>query len=200
MSLSGGEPGSFFGPLSGKTTTFLLDGREDNLSFAKMMVGLLARAHASCAILDLDAFYASNSDRIFASMDAGTARSTTVRVPAPESDVEREFSTVFDAQQKVLIIDSLNSLYHLISLGDGSSRSRKLTFALASLSYLARTSEKAVILTMYRREGFYRAGTGRSISTLSDNTVSVKVNDGEVAMTAERGTAWSGGAFSSRTP
>ena len=200
MSLSEGEPDSFLGPLSGKTTTFLFGDRQDNLSFARVTVGLLARARTSCAILDLDAFYSSNSDRIFSSVDAAAARSMVIRVPAPGSDIEREFSTLFGVPQRVLIIDSLNTLYHLVSMEDGSSRGRKLTFALAGLSYLARTNGKAVMLTMYRREGFYRSGTGRSISTLSDGTASVTVNHGEVAMTAERGTAWPGGAFSSRIP
>jgi hypothetical protein len=200
MSLSGGEPGSFFGPLTGKSTTFVLDGRQTNLLFASALMRLLSAARSSCAVLDLDAFYSSNSDRIFASMDASTASSTEIRVPRPGLDVESEFSRLFDARQKVVVIDSLNSLYHLVSLEDGSSRSRKLSFALAGLSYLARTNEKAVVLSMYRREGAYRAGTGRSISTLSEATAAVAIRDGRLDMTVERGAVWPGGVFSIRIP
>ena len=200
MSLSGGEPGSFFGPLTGKTTTFVLDGREPNLSFASVMVRLLAQAHTSCTILDLDAFYSSNSDRIFQYMDASTAASTEIRVPQPELDIEHEFSRLFGARQKVVIIDSLNSLYHLVSLENGSSRSRKLSFALASLSYMARTNGKAVVLSMYRREGLDRAGTGRPISALSEATVTVTVKGERLDMTVERGTVWPGRMFSIRIP
>ena len=200
MSLSGGELGFFFGPLTGKTTTFILDGRRANLSFASVVVGLLARARAPCAVLDLDAFYSSNSDKIFQSMDAPTAGSTEIRVPQPGLDVECEFSHLFGARQKVVIIDSLNSLYHLTSLENGSSRSRKLSFALASLSYMARTNEKAVVLSMYRREGIYRAGTGRSISTLSEATVAVAIRREKLDMTVERGAVWPGGDFSIRIP
>lgn len=200
MSLSRGEPGSFFGPLTAKSTTFILDGRQTNLSFASAMVGLLAEARSPCAILDLDAFYSSNSDKIFPSMDAPTAASTEIRVPRPGLDVEREFSRLFDARQKVVIIDSLNSLYHLVSLEDGSSRSRKLSFALASLSHLARTNEKAVVLSMYRREGLNRAGTGRSISTLSEATAAVAISGERLSMTVERGALWPGGALSIRIP
>ena len=199
MSLSGG-PGFFFNPLTGKTTTFILDGRQANLSFAQSVVELLARARGPCAILDLDAFYSSNSDRIFPPMDASTAGSTEIRVPPPGTEVEGEFSRLFEAQQKVVIVDSLNSLYHLVSLADGSSRSRKLSFALASLSYLARTNGKAVVLSMYRREGFDRAGTGRSISSLSEAAVAVAVRGEKLDMTVERGAVWPGGVFSIRTP
>jgi hypothetical protein len=200
MSLSGGEPQSFFGPLMGKTTTFMLEGRQANLAFARMMAGFLAQTRSPCAILDLDAFYSSNSDLILSSMDADTAASTIIRVPEPGSDVEIELATLFEAQHRVIIIDSLNSLYHLVSLEDGSSRGRKLTFALASLSYLARTNGKAVILSMYRREGLFRARSGRSISNLSDATALVDVRERELKIRSERGPAWPGGVFFSRIP
>ena len=200
MSLSGGEPGPFFGPLTGKTTTFLLDSRRVNLSFAVALVELLAKARAPCTILDLDAFYSSNSDRIFSPMDASTAGLTDIRVPRPGQDVEHEFSRLFEARQKVMIIDSLNSLYHLVSLEDGSSRSRKLSFALASLSYMARTNGVAVILSMYRREGLYHAGVRRSISALSEATVAAAIREEKLEMTVERGAVWPGGVFSTRIP
>jgi hypothetical protein len=200
MSLSRGAPNSFFGPLTGRTTTFLLDARRDNLEFAAMMMRSLAWDRATCAILDLDAFYSSNSDRIFDSMDPVTARSTVIRVPGPGSEVELELSSLFEAQQKVLVIDSLNSLHHLISLDDGSSRSRKLAFALAGLSYLARTNSKAVVLSMYRREGFSRGGTGRSIAGLSDAVASVDVRGGELRVRSERGSLWPTGVISSPIP
>jgi hypothetical protein len=200
MSLNGDDPRTFFGPLTGRTTTFLLEGRDANLAFAKVLARSLAQGRNTGAILDLDAFYSSNSDRIFSLMDPATARSTIVRVPDPGSEVEVELSGLFGVQQKVLVIDSLNTLYHLISLEDGSSRSRKLAFALASLSYFARTNEKAVVLSMYRREGFQRGGTGRSISGLSDATASVVVRDGVLEARSERGSLWPGGSFSSRIP
>jgi len=200
MSFSGQQAHSFLAPLVGKTSTFLLDDRKANLDFACTVMALLARTETSSAIVDLDAFYSSNSDRIFPPSAAPTARETTIRVPRPGADVEDEFSTLFQSQQKVVIIDSLNSFYHLISLEDGSSRSRKLTFALASLSYFAKTNGRAVILTMYRREGFARGGTGRSISALSDLTASVDVREEELTVRVERGSGWPGGALSMRIP
>lgn len=200
MSLGGGAPQSFFGPLTGRTTTFLLEGRQANLSFAATLMEHAARLRRPCAVLDLDALYSSNSDRIFAPMDAATAGSTLVRVPRPGSDVELEIAGLFEVRQEVIVIDSLNSLYHLISLEDGSPRSRKLTFALASLSYLARTNGKAVIMSMYRREGLHQSRAGRSISSLSDAAASVEAREGWLDIRSERGLGWAGGAFSSRVP
>jgi hypothetical protein len=200
MSFSRQQARLFSDPIVGKTTTFLVDGRQANLEFSSAMVALFAEAGHSCAILDLDAFYASNADRVFSRVTGDAARSTTLMVPAPGADVEGEFSRLFEAGQGVIIVDSLNSFYHLLSLEDGRSRSRKLTFAVAALSNLARNSAKAVIFTMYKREGFLRTGTGRSISGLSDVTASVEIKDGQAQVKCERGSAWSGRRFSISIP
>jgi len=200
MSFSAREARSFFDPLTGRTATFVLDGRLSNLDFARTLAGLLAQTGDSCTVLDLDAFYSSNSDQIFSLLAPLDPRESTIRIPEPGSDIEGELSKLFEARQRVVIIDSLNSLHHLISLEDGASRSRKLTFTVASLSYFARANGKAVILAMYRREGFYRSGKGRAISNLSDITASVGIRDGELTIRNERGPAWPGGRFSTRIP
>lgn len=184
----------------GRTATFLLEGRRANLDFARALVGVLAQAGGSCAVLDLDAFYSSNADVIFSSLPKASAEASTVIIPEPGADIEAEFARLFGSTQKAIVIDSLNSLYHLISQEDGSSRSRKLAFAVAALSYLARTNDTAVVLTMYRREGFARYGTVRSISALSEITASVDVRGTELVIRAERGRAWPGGRYSIRIP
>jgi hypothetical protein len=94
----------------------------------------------------------------------------------------------------------LNTLYHLFSKSGVSSRSRKLAFAVTSLSFLAGTSGKAVLFIMYKREKTIRTGGGKSISDLSDATVSVEVTGSELLMNCKRGTAWPEGRFSLRIP
>jgi len=200
MSFGVQQAQSFFAPLTGRTATFLLEDRQANLSFARAIIGLLAQTGDSCAVVDLDSFYSSNSDLIFGALGHPAARATAVGVPEPGADVEAEFSSIFEAPQKVVIIDSLNSFYHLVSQEDGSSRNRKLTFAVASLSYFARANGKVVIFSMYRREGFSRGGTGRSISSLSDVTASVEVRGEEMTFRGERGPVWPGERFSIRIP
>jgi hypothetical protein len=184
----------------GRTTTFILESRQANLEFARTIVALLAKADTPCAVFDLDAFYSSNADLVFKSLSEQVAHSTVVRVPRPGSNVEDEFAGLFDVRPPVVIVDSLNSLFHLLSVDDGSSRSRKLNFAVAALSYLARTNAKAVVLSMYRREGIQGSGGGRSISNLSDTTASVEVKGPELKIRCERGYAWAGGMFSTHSP
>ena len=198
MSLGTREAQSFFAPLRGRTATFLLQDRQANLDFARTIIDLLERTRDTAMILDLDAFYASNADQIFRSL--GSPTTVSLSVPEPGADIEEEFAAVFEDGQGVVIIDSLNSFYHLISQEDGSSRSKKMNFAIAALAYFARTNAKAVVLSMYRREGFTRWGTGRSISGLSDITASVDTRNQGLFIRTERGSAWEGGVFSTRIP
>jgi hypothetical protein len=200
MSFSTPQARSFLAPLTGKTTTFLLEDRQANFDFARTIMGVLSQTGYGCAIIDLDAFYSSNSDGIFRSLDQSSAGATVIRVPEPGADIEKEFSALFGARQRVIIIDSLNSLYHLISLEDGSSRSRKLAFAVDSLSYFAKTNSKVVLLTMYRREGFTRGGTGRSISSLSDVTLAVGISGQELTFRSDRSPVWTDRKLSIRDP
>ena len=198
MNFTAREAQAFFAPLRGRTATFLLEDRRSNLDFSRSIIGLLAQTSDTAEILDLDAFYASNADYIFGSF--GSANTVTLKVPEPGADIEGEFAAMFEGNRGVVIVDSLNSFFHLISQDDGGSRSRKLNFAIAGLAYLARTNAKAVILSMYRREGFTRWGTGRSISGLSDVTASVDIKGQDLYIRAERGPGWKGGPFSIRIP
>lgn len=199
LSFSAGQAESFLGPIIGKTATFLVAGREANLAFARAAIALVTGTSRTCAVLDLDALYSSNADTILGPLPSTSIRSATFTVPDPESKVEQELPRFLSSDAGVIIIDSFNTLYHLLSYGDGSSRGRKLSFAVATMSYLARTSGKAVILVMYRRGGSWRQGT-KSISDLSDVTAAVRVQDSELSVTCERGKAWPERRFSIRIP
>ena len=198
MSFSGDQAQSFFTPLWGRTATFLLDERESNLQFARTIVALAGCIGEACSILDLDALYSADANATFSR--PADSEATRILLPPPGAEVEVEFPKLFEAQQRVIIVDSLNSLYHLLSQADARSRSRKLTFAVESLSYLARKNNKAAVLTMYRREWSGRQGRSRPISRLSDITAEVEIGNGELSVRSERGSAWSGGRFSTRIP
>jgi len=83
MSFSVQQAQSFLAPLIGKTSTFLLEDRRANLDFARTVMALLARNASASAIIDLDAFYSSNSDQVFATNGIPTTKETIIRVPEP---------------------------------------------------------------------------------------------------------------------
>jgi hypothetical protein len=200
MSIGRDRASSFLSPLTGRTTTFLVESRGVNLAFARVLMGQVAESGDTCAILDLDAFYSSNSEQAFRLSGAEALNDAVIRVPPPDADLEAELAGLFKVQHKIIVIDSLNSLYHLLGQEDGSSRSRKLSFAISSLSYFARTNEKSVIISMYRREGFLRGGQTRPISGLADCTVTVDVRGQDMVFRNEKGPGWPGGRYSIRIP
>lgn len=196
MSFSAQRSHSFIGPLLGQTTTLVVDGRRTNLAFARSALFHLAREQRSCVVLDIDALYSSNSDFIFAPLTDAQAQGTTIVIPEPDADVENAILAVFGSgSEKTIIIDSLNTLFHLLSTGGRSSRGRKLSFVMACLSYMAKVEKKAVLLTMYQREKASQFGRSRNISDLSDLTISTSLTDAVLSLKCERGFAWPGGVF-----
>jgi hypothetical protein len=160
--------------LRGRTATFTVEGRAANLAFAREVVAHCVREGGVCAVLDIDALYASNSDSILGGFTVEQARSVEVVVPEPGSPIEKSVLEIAaSGQRRTVVIDSLNSLYHLLSVGARSHRVRELSFIVAMLSYLARVEASAVVMTMYRRERDLRFNRGPGISGLSDAAFTV---------------------------
>jgi len=201
MGWSTGRGDSLMSPLYGRTATFLAGSRRTNLALARTLISSLTKSRVPCAVLDIDALYSSNSDYIFASASEEEARGTNLIVPEPGSVLEAELANLLSScSAKVLIIDSLNSLYHQLSEGERGSKNSNLAFAVALLSYVARTEKKAVILTMYQRERAARFGQRRPISELSELAVSVSMREETLVLACERGSAWPGKRLSLSIP
>jgi len=197
---SAGKADEFFGPLKGKTATFLLPDRSANLAFARAVTAMVAASGRTCSIFDLDAFYSSNAGFLFGPPSASGRGKVFIQVPKPSVRLEDEFPRLFSGGGSVVIVDTLNTLFHLLSSDEGAYRSRKFSFAVASLSFTAKESGSAIMLAMYRRELLSRGGLGRSMSSYSDVVVSVERKDSGVTMVTERGKAWGEGTFSIRIP
>ena len=191
---------SFFSPLKGKTVTFLVDDRRTNLLLARTITLLSSAAGRRLAVFDIDAFYSTNSTEILSALPKDAAQSIHIYVPKLGWSIETEVARLFSTESDVLLLESLNTIYHLFSSSGVSSRSRKLAFSMASLSYLARIGTKPVLLIMYRRERVVRTERGGSISNLSDATVAVEINTSGLLMKCKRGNAWPEERFSLRFP
>jgi hypothetical protein len=180
----------------GHTITFVLEGKKTNLAFARAILYHLTRNGHQCTVLDIDALYSSNSDYVFAPLSERQAQAVEVLVPNPESDLESSIAALLASESsKTIIIDSLNSLYHLFSTGGSSLRGRKLAFVMACFSYISRTERRAVLITMYQRESTTRIGGGRQISGLSDHTISAELGGNALTLRYNRGYPQSGGIF-----
>jgi hypothetical protein len=201
MSFSGSHDDSFISPLRGHTSTFLVDDRNTNLALARSLFSIMARTGHLITVLDVDALYSSNSEYILSQLPAEGVRSTELLIPEPDSDLAEDIAAFLCSDpDRVLIIDSLNSVYHLLAYAGRGSRNRNLGFVMAMLSYTARIERRTILLTMYRRERPTRFGHVKSISDLSDLTVSVRMKGDSLALRCDRGNAWPGRGFSILIP
>ncbi|MBI3860150.1 MAG: hypothetical protein HY296_07985 [Thaumarchaeota archaeon] len=191
MSFDASGEGAFLRPLKGKTSTFVVDSRRTNAALAK---ALLTEA-TPFFVLDIDALYSSSADNLLTGIPPEKLNTIVIRVPSPGSEIEPELASLFDGGSDV-IIDSLNTLNHLLSLGDRNSRGRKLSFLVAGLSYAANQSGRMFIFSMYKRMTQTRAGRGRTLADLTDLTISVHSSNDGLRLKCERGTAWKGNSFS----
>jgi hypothetical protein len=196
MSAGDRHGGTLLGPLYGRTTTFMVDSRRTNLALAWSLV----RSGARLRVLDIDALYSSNSEFLFGGASDG-AEAAEIIVPEPGFPLEREVAGLLGSgTESALVVDSLNSLYHLLPAGGRGSRNTGLAFVVALLSFAARTQGVAVILTMYVRERAGRLGRAKSISDMSDASVSASLRGGSLNLRRERGPAWPGGSLSVPIP
>jgi len=188
MSFSAWHKESFDSLLRGHTTTILLEDRETNLKFAKGILWNMALQGHPCSVLDFDALYSSNSTHLLSRLPEAQLQGTELIIPEPGSDLSEGLAALLDSDpSRVLIIDSLNSLYHLLAYAGDGSGNRNLGFVMAVLSRAARVEKRAVLLTMYRRERPVRFGRHRPIAELSDSTVSASLGPGSLRLRKEHG-------------
>jgi hypothetical protein len=171
----------------------MFDDRRSNLAFARCLERLISETRSRGMVLDLDAFYASNSIEIFEGLGEDAKHAFLIVVPGIESSIEEEIIRAVVRKSGVLIVDNLNTLFHLIALHDSSNRARKISFAIEVLSFAARANGFAVLLPMYRRDGVTRSTTNRFLSGFSDSLVSATVKEQELQLSCERGGFWKDG-------
>ena len=195
MSLSAQQAQAFLRPLQGKVVTFLVSSRDANLSLIRGISLIGAAVAHDCTILDVDAFYSSHSDEILSGLPQSIVKQTSIYVPEPGSNIENEILALLKSSSKLFVIESLNTLYHLFGSSGASSRSRRLSFILFTLSYLAKTSDRIGFLIMYEQERLARFSGKKTISNFADITISVEVIGSKLLMECVRGLTWPDGKF-----
>ncbi len=165
------------------------------MRFAEVIFPLVAGDERGCDLLDLDAFYSSNLNSIAMGVSSHGMESFKITIPEPGSDIESTLADLFqDSQGRTLIIDSINSLYQLLSSLNPKSSSRKFAFLISALSVWARDNRKAIIASIYERRAVPRAKTSRSLADAFDSSVSVSREARGMALRCDRGSAWRNGA------
>ncbi len=196
MSIGVQRAKSFLDPLRGKLSVFVVKDRPSGLLLGRLLTSCASSLNSPYAVLDLDAFYASNFDFMKDSDLPAGHNAARFQIPEVGSKVsEALLGFLRQGESKVLILDNLNSFFHLLSAEHPTSAARKLTFATAVMSQIARTNGVAFLCTIYERDGPIRRNRPRSFSENGDATVSVKVDEGRLVLRCRRGTLWPSGSF-----
>jgi hypothetical protein len=175
-----------FDSFVGRTVTFLVDNRKTNSALARCLVTRLVRKNYAFAVLDVDALYASNSEYIFGSLPEDGSQRVDLLIPETGSDLKDEIGTLLAADShRILIFDSLNSVFHLLPAEGHGSRNRNLVFAMSLLSYLSRVDGRTILFTMYERGSKF--GGKNPISGLSDVTIDVSLGGDVLTLKDKRG-------------
>lgn len=194
------QANAFFAPLKHKTTTFVVEGREANLQLAQFILNLAACLKLRVLVLDTDAFYAANVVLVSETQPEVQKRGVFIRIPTKDLKLEDWLVDSLFTRYELLIVDDLNTLHHLLSSLEARSGSRKLHFIGRTLSYLARSDNRTVILTLYKSvmDSTTRGQSKRSLSKQSDLVISVELHDSSIRFTCDQGRAWAGNLFSVR--
>jgi hypothetical protein len=187
------QASSLLGPLFSKSSIFLISDRETNLSFARVLLGQILSPNMNCLIVDIDAFYASHAEEL--DHCAGWSN-TTIYVPDVVCDTREVVHTMIaKGHNNILIIDNVNSLFHMLSHETPQVASRKLALIMAVLSKHARASHLAAVSIMYERRFASPTTNRQPLSELGDALVSVRRRGTGLVFNVRRGEVWAGGTY-----
>lgn len=197
MSFSAQQVRVFLGPLQGKVAVFLVPDRISNLALGQLFLSSLEAGGKTCTILDIDAFYASNSDLLAKSISGGLTENLWLYIPEVGTGAEDiVLHLLKERRSDVIIVDNLNSFFHLFSFDDRNSASRKFTFLMALLSYAAHSNNVSVLTTMYEREKPIPRRRDRSFSELGDVSLTVRHAGGRLTLRCDQCASWPDGTLS----
>ena len=179
--------------LKGRSTTFAVDGRGANLVLAQVLLSSSTKKGVGCRVLDLDALFSSNAGKLLKGIPDAGQESVLLDVPDPGAPVAQCVAALLREKKGLVVIDSLNTLHHLLGL-DG----RSLSFVVGSFSIFAKSNRVACVFSMYERRGPFGSAGGGSIAQLSDAEVRASVREGELRLECRRGDLWPGAALTLR--
>jgi hypothetical protein len=177
----------FLAPLRGSLTVILLHDVQAKIMLSRFMLTCASLESIGTTVLDVDAFYCTNIDRL---ADGAQSGSKIELLLLPERDFEvRSLTPLLSSKRGLLIIDDLNSLRSLASDG---RRLHQLTILMKLLSHNARVNRSWVLATAYRTElGAKQDAAGqRSLTALGDLLVDTDFRDGMLRLRAEFKGMW----------
>ncbi|MDA4134985.1 MAG: hypothetical protein OK441_05400 [Thaumarchaeota archaeon] len=177
----------FLAPLRGNIAIILLHDVQAKSLLSRFMLRCATMQSTATTVLDADAFYSTNMDRLAEAAQPIT-RSELLLLPERDFEVS-SLLTLLSSKREMLIIDDLNSLYSLASDG---RKLQQLTILMKMLSLNARVNSYWVIATAYRAEQGAKQGglNQRSLTALGDMVVDTDFSEGSLRLRTESNGRW----------
>lgn len=197
------QASKFLAPLRRNLVILLLHDIQAKTQLSRFILGCARLQSLDTTILDTDAFYSSNIDKLIDHDDydiQAIPRAELLLLPF-EGDFEvTSLLPLVSSSRRLIIIDDLNSLY---SLATDGVKSNQLRILMKLLSYNARMNDSWVIAAAYRTELTTTAGGGsrqektsrRSLTALGDLLIETYSRDGSLKLKSESNGHWPGNEF-----
>jgi hypothetical protein len=147
-------------------------------------------------ILDTDAFYSSNADKLIDDGDLRPALQAETLLLTQGDFKVASLLPLLASKRQLIVIDDLNSLY---SLATDGQKTNQLRIIMRILSYNARMNDSWVIAAAYRTDiwaGTKGHDTGRrSLMALGDLLVETYFSDGSLKLKSEFASSWPNSEF-----
>jgi hypothetical protein len=183
----------FLAPLKGSLAILLLHETEAKAKLSRFMLRCASLQSIDSTILDSDAFYCTNMERLAA--DAPSIPEGELLL-LPERGFEvSSLVPLLSSKKQILILDDLNSLYSLASDG---RRSQQLTILMKLLSHNARMNGSWAVATAYRAELDQKQGAmnQRSLTALGDVLIDTETHGDLIKLKSSFKGHWTDGEFS----
>ncbi len=177
----------FLAPLRGNLTILLMHDVQTRMQLSSFLLRCASLHSADTTILDADAFYCTNIDRL---LEEALSITRAELLLLPEQDFEvSSLLPLLSSKRQLLIIDGLNSVYSLASDG---RKSHQLTILMNMLSRNASSNKSWVVATAYRTEQSARQGgtNQRSLAGLGDLLVDADLRGGSLKLRARFKGRW----------
>jgi len=178
MSVPEAQAARFLAPLRGRLAVFVLHDSRTKLLLSQFILGCASLRSMRVSILDTDAFYCTNMERI--TEGAGPATDGEL-ILLPDQDLAvSSVLPLLSSRRELLILDDLNSLQ---SLASGEHRSQQLSIFMRLLSHNARSNFSWTIATAYGVEPSVRKDPNpRSLASFGDVLIETESAGGSVRL------------------
>ena len=181
---------AFLSPLRGRSSAFLVAGREENAMVTRFALGCLAGLKTKTVMLDTSCFYGTNIQVLTEGLPREFLERTIVLTVGDDTGPEVALTELIAKKEaKAILIDDLNSLNALMSSGEQKSSIHELFVLIRILSYHARINGVSILTTVYKSQRT-DANSRRSLAAAADLQITTETDSSSIIFRCDGTDVW----------